>query len=245
MARKYRKDREEQGPLYFAESRRLSLSVVFVLPLMAVYHVGIVRSGASTRNLVETWVTTLLSNAGVPAAQVLNSLLVVGLVIALVKLEDGPSLHFRFLILMLFESIIYAAGMFLGLQLLTTAIQARAGQLMAAGAVGWVPLSLAAGAGVYEELVFRLLFIGGGLVLLHGFCKWNRLTSLLVLLFLSSVSFSVIHYYGILGDTPDAFSFLFRTLAGVVLGLIYLSRGLGIAAWSHALYNVFALMHVP
>lgn len=228
--------------LYFAESRRLSLSVVFLLPLMAVYHMGIVHSGASMRNMAETWMTDLLGMVGVSAAQVLNIVLVGALVIALVKLEDGPSLHFRFVILMFVESVVYAFAMFQGLELVTTAIQRSASELTAIGPDNWVPFSLAAGAGVYEELVFRFLFIGGGLLVLTKFAKWNRFISLALLLFLSSVVFSAIHYVGPFGDEPDTFSFLFRALAGATLGFIYITRGLGIAAWTHALYNIFVLM---
>lgn len=242
MARDKKDDQQVNRRLYFAESRRLSLSAVFLLPLMALYHVGIVQSGASMRNMAETWMTDLLGMAGVSAAQVLNIVLVGALVIALVKLEDGPSLHFRFLFLMLIESVIYAFAMFQGLELVTTAIQRSASELMALRPANWVPLSLAAGAGVYEELVFRFLFIGGGLLVLTKFAKWNRFISLAVLLFLSSVIFSAIHYVGPFGDEPDTFSFLFRALAGVTLGFIYITRGLGIAAWTHALYNIFVLM---
>ena len=242
MAREKKDDDRVYRRLYFAESRRLSLSVVFLLPLMAIYHVGIVHSGASMRNMAETWMTDLLGMAGVSAAQVLNIVLIGALVIALVKLEDGPSLHFRFLFLMLIESVVYAFAMFQCLELVTTAIQRSVSSLAAIGPDNWVPLSLAVGAGVYEELVFRFLFIGGGLFVLTKFAKWNRFVSIVLLLFLSSVVFSAIHYVGPFGDEPDTFSFIFRTLAGATLGFIYITRGLGIAAWSHALYNIFVLL---
>jgi membrane protease YdiL (CAAX protease family) len=33
----------------------------------------------------------------------------------------------------------------------------------------------------------------------------------------------------------------YRTLGGMTFGLIYLYRGLGVAAWTHALYDVLVL----
>ena len=45
-----------------------------------------------------------------------------------------------------------------------------------------------------------------------------------------------------LGDYADTFtlpSFTFRAIAGLVFSALYLVRGFGIVAWTHALYDVF------
>ena len=39
-------------------------------------------------------------------------------------------------------------------------------------------------------------------------------------------------------DTFDVGSFVFRAIAGLVFSGMYLTRGFGITAWSHALYDV-------
>ena len=51
--------------------------------------------------------------------------------------------------------------------------------------------------------------------------------------------FSAFHYIGPLGDTLEVGSFVFRMVAGVLLSGLFLLRGFGIAAWTHALYDVF------
>jgi hypothetical protein len=51
--------------------------------------------------------------------------------------------------------------------------------------------------------------------------------------------FSAFHYIGPLGDTLELGSFMFRMVAGVLLSGLFLIRGFGIAAWTHALYDVF------
>jgi hypothetical protein len=51
--------------------------------------------------------------------------------------------------------------------------------------------------------------------------------------------FSAFHYIGPYGDPIDLPSFTFRALAGLVFSAMYLIRGFGITAWSHALYDVF------
>ena len=51
--------------------------------------------------------------------------------------------------------------------------------------------------------------------------------------------FSSFHYVGPYGDRLELGSFTFRTIAGVLFSGLYLLRGFGITAWTHALYDVF------
>jgi hypothetical protein len=41
-----------------------------------------------------------------------------------------------------------------------------------------------------------------------------------------------------MGDAFTVPSFTFRAIAGLLLSGLYVARGFGIAAWSHALYDV-------
>jgi hypothetical protein len=56
---------------------------------------------------------------------------------------------------------------------------------------------------------------------------------------LGALIFSAFHYIGPLGDTLEVSSFVFRTVAGLLLSGLFLLRGFGVAAWTHALYDVF------
>ncbi len=58
----------------------------------------------------------------------------------------------------------------------------------------------------------------------------------------SSLIFSLFHYLGPLGDSFQLSSFVFRFVAGMVLAGIYRWRGFGIAAGTHALYDVFVVL---
>lgn len=99
-------------------------------------------------------------------------------------------------------------------------------------------LVISLGAGLYEELLFRVLLvsglIAGGLAL-----GWKRSAAVAVALIVSALVFSAFHYLGPLGDAWSLESFTFRAIAGLVLSGIYVARGFGIVAWSHALYDVF------
>jgi hypothetical protein len=51
--------------------------------------------------------------------------------------------------------------------------------------------------------------------------------------------FSAFHYIGPFGDPLELGSFTFRAVAGVMFSGLYLARGFGITAWTHALYDAF------
>ena len=229
---------------YWDQSRRLSMSVLFVLPLVALYQVGIVQSGSHVRNMAELWIVQFISAVGLPAAHVINALIILGFVAAFLSVDKKTSLCLWFMLLMALESVLYAAAMVRGLGLAATVLHHEVGRFMSLGGVNWTPLLVGLGAGVYEELVFRLGLLGGGAYLLRTVSRWSRGASLAVMLVVSSVVFSAVHYVGPLGDSPELFSFLFRALAGLVLGTIFIYRGLGIAAWAHALYNLLVFLVV-
>ena len=54
----------------------------------------------------------------------------------------------------------------------------------------------------------------------------------------SSLLFAAAHYVGPYGDPLQWRSFLFRTLAGIFFAVVFLYRGFGIAAGSHAAYDI-------
>jgi membrane protease YdiL (CAAX protease family) len=93
------------------------------------------------------------------------------------------------------------------------------------------------GAGLYEEVLFRLLMLPavawacGRLGATAGAAgAWA--------VFITSIVFSAAHYIGPLGDTFDLHSFAFRALAGIFFATLFLVRGFGIAAGTHAAYDM-------
>ena len=58
----------------------------------------------------------------------------------------------------------------------------------------------------------------------------------------ASLIFSGVHYVGLLGDTFELRSFFFRAVAGVVLSIIFLLRGLGIALYTLAVHVVLLVI---
>ena len=55
---------------------------------------------------------------------------------------------------------------------------------------------------------------------------------------MAAAIFSAVHYIGPFGDPFAVSSFMFRFLFGLMLNVLFIVRGFGIAAWTHALYDI-------
>lgn len=101
---------------------------------------------------------------------------------------------------------------------------------------------LSIGAGIYEELLFRVVIVGALAWGARRLLGWRPLTAGIVATVVGALVFSAFHYIGPYGDTLDVYSFVFRTIAGLFFSGLYLLRGFGITAWTHALYDVLLLL---
>ena len=106
-------------------------------------------------------------------------------------------------------------------------------------------LMVSLGAGIYEELLFRVLLVGALARLGAVLFGWKPLWAGVMATVVGALIFSAFHYIGPLGDTLELSSFLYRTVAGILLSALYLTRGFGITAWTHALYDVVLALGLP
>lgn len=238
---------------YYRLSRTHSYSLLFALPLLLAYEAGAMwlsaGAGASLRNGADVLLRTLLAAGGVTGTLALTgALIVVALVLIGVerRRRDVPLRGSVFLGMAL-ESLGYAVALGVVIGTATQWLLELMPMRMAADAtpIANLPflqvLVLSLGAGIYEELVFRVLLVGGAYALLHhgGLPRRQAIAFAVVL---SAIVFSVFHYIGPYGDPWALPSFTFRFLAGLAFSLLFVLRGFGIAAWSHALYDVIVLL---
>jgi membrane protease YdiL (CAAX protease family) len=97
------------------------------------------------------------------------------------------------------------------------------------------------GAGIYEELLFRLILLS---LLVWGLRKAGIApgASTLLAVIVSSLLFAAAHHVGPYGEPWVWSNFAFRTLAGGFFSAVFLCRGFGIAAGSHAAYDVLVVV---
>lgn len=216
-------------------------SLVLTLPVFLVYHVGIVlmdlRNGADfvTGTLIRLFDLSVWGYLAVTLA------VAAGLVGAVTYLRKKHQLHLRELGPVVAESVGWAALMWLLVGWATAHIvpHAWAVDLQIGGrTLGPIErLVMSAGAGFYEELVFRVALFGGiaWAFVSRGVPKWRAdLAAALV----SSILFSLVHYIGALGDPFTLGSFVFRALSGLYLCALFRFRGFAVAVYAHALYDV-------
>lgn len=234
---------------YVAASREPRYSLLFALPLLLLYEATAAlltpAGAAGVRNGADVLLKTLFVVLGGRTGLTVFGILLLGagawFVVQDVRRRPGP-LRAGVFAGMFFESVGYAA-VFGNVVLLLTAwlLDGRLALAWQAGPMGELPvgtqLVVSLGAGIYEELLFRVLLVSA-LVALGRRAGWGRPVSLVVAVLGSALIFSGFHYVGPYGDELTLASFTFRTVAGVLLSGLYVARGFGITAWTHALYDV-------
>ncbi len=223
---------------YYESSRSLANSFLFILPLLVLYEAGVWLADPEVRNAAESVVKAPLQLFGRNSVLIFNLLVVAAAIGAVVQSRRSRELNVSIFLPMFLESLFYA--LLLGrvvLGLLKLFAPTLVSMMASLNVV--TTFLLAIGAGVYEEIVFRLILItalylvfGRVLGLRDG---WASAFSIVI----AAGIFSMMHFVGgAMTSTFNAGGFLFRFIAGLILSAIYLFRGLGIAVYTHALYDL-------
>jgi hypothetical protein len=231
---------------YWARTRAPRHSLTFALPLLLLYEgLAFALSGnaiAGVRNGADVLLKSLFTAFGGRYGLFGFGVALVGVAGYLVyrdRRRNGP-IEPRLFGGMMVESLIYGASLGVVASTLTGLLLGRVH--LAAGGFGQfgfaTQIMISLGAGIYEELVFRVLLVSGVAFLCRTLFGWKPGPSAVVATVVGALIFSGFHYVGPYGDPFEIGSFTFRAVAGLLFSGLYLARGFGIAAWSHALYDV-------
>jgi hypothetical protein len=239
---------------YWELSRAPRYSLVFALPLLLLYQIlailepvgreGSLRNGADV--ILESLFIALAGRQG-PLLFML-CLIAGGLWLVVRDMRRrGSRLRGAVFALMLVESTVLALGFGIAVAALTS--QFVRPPLLIGTQVEtldwWSRLMLSVGAGIYEELLFRVVLVAALAWIGHAVLGWRPTIAGLWATLLGAMLFSAAHYVGPYGDRLTLYSFVFRMIAGVFFSALYLLRGFGITAWTHALYDLFLLAAAP
>ena len=230
-----------RSPLWHYLGGRLDglSSAILVFPLFLIYQIGILtgrgQNGVDflTRALID------LGKRDVTNYLITMSVLLVVYAAVLVLLRKRGSFSPQAFGPMLLESSIYALVMG---SIILFVMQKFLGVLPGLFIGVRNPIDvvvISAGAGFHEELIFRVILMGGMAWLLTGLTGKKR--AWLIALAASSVLFSIAHHIGPAGEAFTFSAFVYRSLAGVFFALVYQMRGFAVAAWTHALYDLYVL----
>ena len=235
---------------YWQTSRTHRYSLLFALPLLALYEAlaaflphdprGEIRNGADV--ILRSAFYAIGGNHGgmlFGICLIGGSLLIVGRDI---RKRGFPTRGAVFLAMAAESALLAVAfGFVVG------SITARLLGLLAMGGGGVAAMPLptrlmvSLGAGLYEELLFRVILVAAIGQLGQRLLGLSEITAGTVAVIFGAAIFSAFHYVGPYGDPFELSSFLFRLIAGLFFSALYLLRGFGITAWTHALYDVFLL----
>lgn len=237
---------------YWRASRAPRYSLTFALPLLLLYELlAFTLSGdaiAGVRNGADVLLKSLFIGLGGRNGLLAFGALLLGTGVALVwrDLRRGGGLELRVFGLMALEAALYALAFGLVVGTLTALLlgalvtPAPAALALEGGRLGLsTQLMISLGAGIYEELLFRVLLVGALAWLARRVFGWQPWLAGTFATVVGALVFSAFHYIGPYGDPLELPSFTFRALAGLVFSAMYLVRGLGITAWTHALYDVW------
>lgn len=231
---------------YLNRSRAARYSILFALPLLVLYEAGsLLLNGspiAGVRNGADVMLKAVFVGLGGNNGLLVFDGLLLGTGAVLVWRDLGRShggLEGRTFAIMWLESALYAAVFGAVVGTLTSLLLGMPRLLDVGGGLD-LPTRLVTslGAGIYEELLFRVILTGGLLALLTGVFAVRKGAAAPLAVVLSALVFSAFHYVGSLGDTFTVQSFTFRAIAGLAFSGLYVTRGLGITAWTHALYDI-------
>jgi hypothetical protein len=225
---------------YLAPSASPAVGIVAVMPLLVAYELAVLLAPDRSQATVGLLLRRLFALLGPSGFLLFNAALAAGCLLAVrAKVRDRVTRRFDLYPLLILEGIAY--GALLGP--VTLRLLGLPHALAAGGDAH--DLALGAGAAVYEELLFRLVLIGGGLALLRGKRPVDRMLTGAILVVASSAAFSLFHHLGPGAEPFEIRTALFRFVAGMVLGGVFLLRGFGVAAYTHAAYNAFLVLGAP
>ena len=230
---------------YLLKSRTSFYSFLFTLPLFFLYEVNIlflswddilvVRNGADflMRNILESFDIYGLYGLGL--------VFFLGLLVTyifFIKEDQQQVVNVNFLFIMLAESMLWSVVLYFLLFKFMVLLMNPVGKTILQ------QVTLAIGAGIYEEFLFRVLLIAGLSGILGFVFMWDKTFKNIIAVVLSGGIFSAFHFMGEYGDFFSMELFLIRFFAGLILGVLYMYRGFGITAYTHSIYDLIVLIRM-
>ena len=155
-----------------------------------------------------------------------------------IKEDQQQEVNVNFLFIMLAESMLWSVVLYFLLFKFMVLLMNPVGKTILQ------QVTLAIGAGIYEEFLFRVLLIAGLSGILGFVFMWDKTFKNIIAVVLSWGIFSAFHFMGEYGDFFSMELFLIRFFAGLILGVLYMYRGFGITAYTHSIYDLIVLIRM-
>jgi hypothetical protein len=210
----------------------LAASFVLIFPVLLAYEIGVLFGGrVNGADVVTRLMFTLLGSKTLYL--LVHALVALCFLLWIRKQQRWGTLRMEVVAPVVLESAIYALT--LG-AVVTLLLQKLLG--LGLGGLTRTAVVSALGAGVHEEIVFRLGLFAGLTSLLEN--RQQRF-AMPVALVVSSIAFAAAHHIGAHGEAFTMHAFAFRALAGAAFGAIFWYRSLAHAVYAHVLYDLVVI----
>jgi membrane protease YdiL (CAAX protease family) len=226
----------------------LMTSLVLIFPLFLFYQLGILLSPevVNGADLITGHLLRLLHQSA-PLYLLVNAGFLLAFMLVVTLLRRHQQFSLKMFVPVVVESAVYAVTMGALIVQVMGWIGINPSLSVSAAASGELPRSavtrvaLALGAGVHEELVFRLILLTGTVGLLHHLLGLRRWLSILLAFLVTSIVFSAAHH--LIGGEPWRLGvFVYRFFCGLIFAVLFQVRGLAVAVYTHALYDVYVMV---
>lgn len=254
---------------YLERTSRPFYAVIFLLPFIVFYELGTIFINTDILNESQVrvaafiWLEEFMAYLGfcAKAAWIAPSIIVI-IILLSIHIASRKNWYFsiRDTIPMAIECILLAVPLIVLSLFLNSSTGGSEGYVMGMGKIGaflcaagtsgspdlLADIVTGIGAGIYEELVFRLILICVLMIVLHDILRIKHTTSVIIAVIVSAALFSAHHHIafqnGQISQTAplDWPIFIFRTIAGVYFAILFAVRGFGITAGTHAFYDILA-----
>lgn len=219
----------------------LGTSLLFIFPLFLAYEIGVAFTPAGNGvDFVTQWVYAAVGHDR--SHYVILNLVLVGLFIALILyLRTQKMLQVRSFLPMLFLSGIYALTLGTFILFVMDKMLGFDGLMQIGELDAGTKLVISLGAGVHEELIFRLGLLAGGAYVIRALGVRHN-WAIFIALVASALLFSAAHHIGPAGDPWNLVVFTYRALAGAIFGVLFYFQSLSHAVYTHFLYDTYVLL---
>lgn len=226
--------------------------LVFVLPLVAFYEATLFFtdiSGVRETVAAHELINRFLAAFGSFALYLPGIVLLLALLVMKIARGDAWRIRWRTIPMMGFESIVWAIPLLVIAAMLSgpAAVQIADPSSVpadphAASVLGRIALSI--GAGLYEELLFRLLMVTAGAFMLRSILRLGDTWAAGLAITIAAFAFTF--YHQVDGETASIIARrMVYFVAGCFLGLVFVLRGFGIVVGAHVAYDLFVLVLLP
>jgi hypothetical protein len=224
----------------------LLTSIILVFPLWLVYQVGVLvapQAGNGADFLSRRLLALLGQSRG--TYLLVHLALALAFAVTVLVLRRRQQFDVRLFVPVVLESAIYALTMgslilyVMGLLHINPALAVGDDPLANAGPATRLLASI--GAGVNEELLFRLILLTGTVALLEKLFSLRRWVAVAGAFLLTAALFSAAHH--VIGGEPwRAGVFMYRFFCGLFFAALFQWRGFAVAVYTHALYDVYVMV---